>query len=841
MEINTIGKYEIIGILGRGGMGVVYRAVDKMLARQVAIKTLTEGVAEDPEMLQRFYQEAEKTARLNHPNIVTIYDVGDQNGLPYIVMEYVEGESLDTLIRTNRAVSLITKLKIIEDVCSALGYAHRRNVIHRDVKPANVIVQPNNVPKLLDFGIARLEKRELDVHLTRAGSVIGTVPYMAPERLRSEALDRRSDIFSTGVVLYQFLTGHLPFNGEELAVVQEILREKHPPLANHLAHYPSALETVIDRALAKDPDERYSTAEEMAAEVSFIARELKREQVQEMLPQVERLVSEREYTRAKQILMQLRAIDAHHARVKELTNQVEQHISRRQREDKVLQLRAHAEDAVHDRRFDHAIAFLEEALELDPESTNLSGFLQAARSEKQKREQIDGYLRQSDAARRLGDYESARVILKRAMELDNQSSKVLAAATALEKDVEQAERKVKAKKLIESARLEISGRRFDDAIELLNQADGLDPSDAELQALLDEANSGLEQERRRRIVCELQNEAALATAVDQLQRVVQLVNDALEHMPAEASLLKLKLQLDRQVREEENAHFVDQTIKACRPLPPQEALEVVRQSLRRSPGNERLMMLESTLLERLKEKSREESRAAYMLQAREALNQQLYREAIDVLQRCQAEGLASEEISELLEVARRDAAEQDRQQQIHQHFLRAQSLLMEESYGDVIEFLGPIVGESKDLGLASLLEQARSGQEALQARIDAVLEGFRTLMQADQLSDAARLIESQPPPVLQTVPIQGALAELRTAHQDEFAIFQTIGAAYATLAQQDIELGRNTLQDGLKMYSNSVVLQRIAATFEIRTARINEDSNLFQQPQKTGSEPALGD
>ncbi len=821
MEINTIGKYEIIGILGRGGMGVVYRAADKMLARHVAIKTLTEGVAEDPEMLQRFYQEAEKTARLNHPNIVTVYDVGVQNGVPYIVMEYVEGESLDILIRTNRAVSLITKLKIIEDVCLALGYAHRCNVIHRDVKPANVIVQPNGVPKLLDFGIARLEKREPDANLTRAGSVIGTVPYMAPERLRSEALDRRSDIFSTGVVLYQLLTGHLPFNGEEVAIIQEILRGKHPPLASHLAHFPPALEAVIDRALAKHPDDRYSTAEEMAAELSSIVRDLKREQVQEMLSQVERFVSEREYTRAKQILLQLRGVDAHHARVKELLNQVERQISRRHREEKVLQLRAQAEDAVRERRFDHAIVFLEEAVRLDPDNADLVGLLQTARSEKQKREQIDGYLRQCDAARRLGDYESARVILKKAMQLDSHNSKVLAAATTLAKEAEEAERTVRAKKLIESARLEIGARRFEAAIELLNQADGLDPSEPELQALLDEANSGREQERRRRIVSRLEDEAALATAVDQLQRVVQLVNEALEHMPAEAaSLLKLKLQLDQRVREEENARFVEQTIKACRPLPPQEALEAVRQSLQRLPGNKRLIMLESTLLERLKEKNQEESRTAYLLQAREALNQQMYREAIDVLQRCQAEGLASEEIAELLEVARHAAAEQDRQQRVHQNFLHAQSLLMEESYADVIEFLEPIVRESMDSGLASLLEQARSSREALQVRIDAVLEGFRTLVQADQLSDAARLIETQPLSVLQAAPIQGALAELRATQREEFAIFQTIGAVYAALAQQDIDLGRNTLEDALKMYSNSAVLQRVATTFETRTAPI---------------------
>ena len=305
MDISKIGKYELVDVLGRGGMGVVYRAVDKRIGRKVAIKTLTEAISSSPEMLQRFYQEAEKTGRLSHPNIVTVYDVGDQDGLPYIVMEYVDGEPLDKLLRTNHPLPLITKLKIIEDICSALAYAHRNNVIHRDVKPANVIVQAGGVPKLLDFGIARLEQREQDVGLTRTGSVIGTVPYMAPERLRDAPFDRRSDIFSTGVMLYQLLTGQLPFGGEEVALIRKLLFEPHPPLATYLQDYPPALDGIVDRSLAKDPEERYFTAEEMAGEISAVVRELKREQVLTLLPQAERLVAGQEYTRAREILIQL--------------------------------------------------------------------------------------------------------------------------------------------------------------------------------------------------------------------------------------------------------------------------------------------------------------------------------------------------------------------------------------------------------------------------------------------------------------------------------------------------------------------------------------------------------
>src|ERR1035441_7262766 len=155
-EKKKIGKYEITAILGRGGMGVVYRAEDKRIGRQVAIKTLTEGFSGEPEMLERFYREAQ-AGILQHPNIVIVYDIGDEDGVPFIVMEFVNGDPLDKLISSGKQLPLIDKLTIIEQVCSALGYAHQRGIIHRDIKPANVMVQPNPVnAKIVDFGIARI-------------------------------------------------------------------------------------------------------------------------------------------------------------------------------------------------------------------------------------------------------------------------------------------------------------------------------------------------------------------------------------------------------------------------------------------------------------------------------------------------------------------------------------------------------------------------------------------------------------------------------------------------------------------------------------------------------------
>ena len=322
--IKRIGKYEVIEVLGRGGMGLVYRAFDRQLNREVAIKTVTEGFSGDQEMLQRFYREAAKTGALKHPNIVIVHDLGEQDGFPYIVMEYLSGDPLDRVIESRQPQPLAYKLKIIEQVCYALGYAHRNDVIHRDVKPGNVIVQPDGVAKLLDFGIARQEKT--DGHLTRTGHVIGTIQYMAPERLRNAAFDGRSDIFSVGVMLFQLLTGQLPFTGD-YSIVQKILSEKHPSLGQFLHQYPPALDVILDRALAKNPNDRYATADEMASEISSVAYELKKEQVAEWIQRAERLVKEEQFTTARDVLLQLLKVDSQHVEARQLIVQVQQNLT----------------------------------------------------------------------------------------------------------------------------------------------------------------------------------------------------------------------------------------------------------------------------------------------------------------------------------------------------------------------------------------------------------------------------------------------------------------------------------------------------------------------------------
>jgi serine/threonine protein kinase len=268
--LKKIGKYEVMQRLGGGGMGAVYKARDPQLNRMVAIKMLAVGITGDPSFQERFFREATATAHLSHPNIVTIYDLGEQEGCPYLVMEFIEGSTLDGVV-ANRELDLGQKLSIVLDVCHGLEYAHQRGIVHRDIKPGNVMVLADGSAKIVDFGIAHMGNADV----TRAGMVIGTLNYMSPEQIQAVPVDGRADIFSTGVVLYQLLTGCSPFDGGDPAsTLYRILHDDPRPFTEFLSSYPPELETITFKALAKRREDRYESAADFAQDISRVNRAL---------------------------------------------------------------------------------------------------------------------------------------------------------------------------------------------------------------------------------------------------------------------------------------------------------------------------------------------------------------------------------------------------------------------------------------------------------------------------------------------------------------------------------------------------------------------------------------
>ena len=268
MTVSTLGRYQIVSQLGRGAMGTVYRALDPAIERTVAIKTLNPDLPDEnmAEVKERFLREAKSAGKLNHPNVVTVYDVGEAGGIAYIAMEFLEGRSLRQVLDSGEPLPLESIVQIAAQIADALDYAHRHGIVHRDIKPANIMISPSGFAKLTDFGVAYMPSSSM----TQTGTVLGSPKYLSPEQVLGLPVDGRADIFALGVVLYEMLTRKTPFEKPDITVfslMQAICTQQVARIADLNKDVPAAFDTILSRALGKRPEERYQKASEFAADL----------------------------------------------------------------------------------------------------------------------------------------------------------------------------------------------------------------------------------------------------------------------------------------------------------------------------------------------------------------------------------------------------------------------------------------------------------------------------------------------------------------------------------------------------------------------------------------------
>ena len=532
-RLTKLGKYENLEVIGRGGMGVVYKAVDPAIGRLVAIKMITGGFSDDPNLLKRFYREAQSTGTLQHPNIVTVYDLGDDAGTPYLVMEYLEGETLEAVIRSRREMLLSEKLSVMVMACDGLDYAHRRNVVHRDIKPANIILPKDGGLKIVDFGIARFGNERF----TRTGQVVGSIYYMSPEQINGEESDAGTDIYSTGIVLFEFLTGELPFTGRDTAsVLMKILRDPVPSLSTYLRDYPAELDQMLARALAKSRHDRYPTIEEFAFDLQRLQEELRRELIGGYLRSAELCIEQSEWVKAKDNLRQILKLDRQNTRANELVRLVQSRIQKQQTKDQVNQFRARAEEALRLRQWEDAVAFLEQAIELEPNPE----IAQQRDSIRQQRWDFSQAIARAENAHRAGELEVAQRAVADALRVDPDDTQAKALKAIIAKELADQAKRKQIEDLLAEARQEISAQKITAALELLKRAQAIDPGAADVQQLAAIAGTAQQQQKRKQALEKITTDIEDLLNRDEFGTAVSKADEALAQFPNDSGLLRLR-------------------------------------------------------------------------------------------------------------------------------------------------------------------------------------------------------------------------------------------------------------------------------------------------------------
>jgi len=738
-----LGKYEVLEIVGRGGMGVVYKAVDPAIGRLVGIKMMTGAVVNDPSLLKRFYREAQSVGKLRHPNIVTVYDLGIQEAMPYLVMEFLEGESLDVALRSDRTLLLEEKLSIVIQVCNALAYAHEQSIVHRDIKPGNVMLLKDGTVKLVDFGIARIGAE----YVTRTGQLIGSIQYMSPEQVHSAHVDSRTDIFSTGVMLYQMLTNVLPFEGQDAgATLLKIVHDPAPPLSKFLQEYPPELDSIMQRALAKQPGERYQTATELALDLSNVEERLKRKRISGYLEAVEESIADRQWDKSREQLLQLLKVDRQNVRAIEQLREVQQQIQKQQRVERIRDLQIQAEQAMARNALDEALRYLSVSLTLDEDNSQLRELRDAIQERKQRAARVAELLARAKSSLDTEDLENALSSAKQALVVDAENPEAKQLHAAIHKELTERARLKQVHTQLEEARKQISSRHFTAALDLLREAERIAPEAPGVNELVALASAGQQQERRRKELEQFSSEIGEALNRNDYNLACAKVAEALERFPNDRGLLKLKALADKARENSERRAYVESQVSLARRLLEEkrsaEAIVPLQEALAKYPDEFVLQSMYSLFTEYLERDRTEQFKTKITQQAKEAIRRKAYEEAIEILETAKRQ-TSSSDLDDLLDFCREEAASFTIRRKIDATAEEAHRLMSAGDYEQAIEVLEAALKEVDDQELRLVLDDTRRHVEQFNADLQGAIITARRLLAVERYNEAVKFVDSQ--------------------------------------------------------------------------------------------------
>ena len=701
--MEKLGKYLILGELGRGAGGVVYRARDPILNRLVALKTITTGLAEFPDLLQRFYQEAQSAGGLQHPNIVTIYDLGDEAGIPYIAMELLEGESLDQLIGRRIPLPVPLKLTYALQACRALDYAHKRGIVHRDIKPDNIMLTKDGTVKVVDFGIARV----LETSKTQTGMLLGTFAYMSPEQYHGEHADARSDIWSFGVLLYELLAYQRPFKGQTPASLMHGICQMEPlPLLEAAPECPPALERVIQKVLRKSPDERYQSMEELLLDLDPICKSLQSESVVALVVQARELSEQGDYSQSRDLLRQALQIDSTNTQARNLLDKVNAGLRRILMRPKLQQQVEKGHALLAEGKTQEARAEAEIVLQLDASFEPGQELLKQVQQEINRARQLAEWIEAAKQRLAQGILEEAEELLSKVLEVEPANPQAKALQTQASSEKAERQRRLRLFEKMQQARGLWTQQNYAECIQFLLELRKEFPDEEEIPRLLETAREDQANQQRsqgladarsmlasrrydecKALLVELQKQFPLDDEILGLQKKVlddqrkqqrseavaearsllaarcyddcsALLNSILKEFPDDEEVL----QLQKHVLDDQRKQRRSQSIAEARSLFAARRYDdcgsLLNSMLKEFPGDEEILQLQRTVLDDQRKQRMLES----LGEARNLLAAKRFDEGISRLTSLQKEFPDEDDISKLLETAQADKAEQQRQQ-----------------------------------------------------------------------------------------------------------------------------------------------------------------------------------
>jgi serine/threonine protein kinase len=498
--VQLLGKYEIIAEIGRGAMGAVYKARDPLIDRLVALKTITGGPSAQTNLLDRFYQEARSAGALQHPNIVTIYELGHEKNTPFIAMEYLEGESLDRIIEQKPVLPLSVKLGYIVRVCDALAYAHQHNVVHRDVKPANIMVTKEGVVKVVDFGIARLT----DMSMTQPNMMIGSRAYMSPQLYKGERADARSDIWAVGVSLYELLAFKRPFTGDsEAELMFHIIYEKPEDLMGLSPECTEELAAIVSKMLEKKSEDRYQSMDDLLHAIEPIWKAAQQATVTGLLADCQELVVAKDLQRAHALLRKALHIDVGNSQAKSMLEKVSSELRRSEIQPRLQEHLSRGEGYLKAGQLREAKAEAQAALGLDSKHEPAQKLLAEVEAAAAKAQQLEQKLKLTKQRLAEGALTEAAAALGQAIEMDDANPQVNELKKQIEEERVRREKRKKLSEILHRARTLWTELNYEECLTVLAAALQEFPNDSELKKLQESARTDQAEQQKQRQMAEV--------------------------------------------------------------------------------------------------------------------------------------------------------------------------------------------------------------------------------------------------------------------------------------------------------------------------------------------------